>query len=115
MYAVVHEMFNISYIYVNLANLGMIQNMKVSFWYVLFCDSVCDDTYMYKNRSYSGCYLWQVLHGEQYTEIYKPLPPRATLTSKSRVVDILDKGSGAVLIVNGNADREAFIVCTKST
>nr|XP_022331335.1 peroxisomal multifunctional enzyme type 2-like [Crassostrea virginica] len=44
--------------------------------------------------------LAKVLHGEQYTEIYKPLPPRATLTSKSRVVDILDKGSGAVLIVN---------------
>lgn len=44
--------------------------------------------------------LTKVLHGEQYTELYKPLPPRATLTSRSRVVDILDKGSGAVLIVN---------------
>ena len=70
---------------------------------------------MYKNRSNLDCFHWQVLHGEQYTEIYKPLPPKATLTSKSRVVDILDKGSGAVLIVNGNTDREAFIVCTKRT
>ncbi|CAF1395501.1 unnamed protein product, partial [Didymodactylos carnosus] len=42
--------------------------------------------------------LAKVLHGEQYVELFRPLPPTATLTLKGKIVDVLDKGSGAVII-----------------
>ncbi|KAK6179329.1 hypothetical protein SNE40_011716 [Patella caerulea] len=44
--------------------------------------------------------LANVLHGEQYCEVYKPFQPSATLTSKLQVLDILDKRSGAVILYN---------------
>ena len=40
----------------------------------------------------------QLLHGEEYLEILKPLPIKSKLRSESRVADVLDKGRGAVLI-----------------
>ena len=40
----------------------------------------------------------RVLHGEQYTEIMRPLPPSAKLTHRSRVKDIFDKGKGALVV-----------------
>ena len=43
----------------------------------------------------------KVLHGEQYLELYKPLKTSGLLTTKSSVVDVLDKGSGASIVVNG--------------
>ncbi|XP_046555171.1 peroxisomal multifunctional enzyme type 2-like [Haliotis rubra] len=42
----------------------------------------------------------RVLHGEQYLEVYKPLPTGATITSKLKIADILDKGSGALVLYN---------------
>lgn len=41
----------------------------------------------------------KMLHGEQYLELFKPLPTQGTFTSKPRVVDVVDKGSGALLIL----------------
>jgi 3-hydroxyacyl-CoA dehydrogenase/3a,7a,12a-trihydroxy-5b-cholest-24-enoyl-CoA hydratase len=43
----------------------------------------------------------KILHGEQYLELYKPLSTSGVLTPKPKLVDVLDKGSGAILIVNG--------------
>jgi 3-hydroxyacyl-CoA dehydrogenase/3a,7a,12a-trihydroxy-5b-cholest-24-enoyl-CoA hydratase len=40
----------------------------------------------------------RVLHGEQYTEVLRPLPPRASLTHKSRIKDIFDKTKGALVV-----------------
>ncbi len=40
----------------------------------------------------------RVLHGEQYTEIKRPLPAHATLTHKMKIRDIWDKGKGAVVV-----------------
>ena len=45
------------------------------------------------------CYI-QALHGEQYLELYRPLQPNATLKSDIVVADVLDKKSGALIIVN---------------
>ena len=40
----------------------------------------------------------RILHGEQYLEVLNPVPIEAKLRSEARVVDVLDKGSGAVII-----------------
>ena len=40
----------------------------------------------------------RVLHGEQYTELKRPLPPHAKLTHKARIRDIFDKGKNALVI-----------------
>jgi len=44
-----------------------------------------------------------ILHGEQYLEVLKPLKPNDVLISKASVVDVLDKGSGAIIAVNVDA------------
>ena len=41
----------------------------------------------------------QVLHGEQYIKVVKPMPAAATLTNTYKVQDVLDKGRGMVLLV----------------
>jgi len=41
--------------------------------------------------------LDRVLHGEQYTELRRPLPTRAKLSTKATVKSIYDKGKGAVV------------------
>ncbi|NGY04273.1 peroxisomal multifunctional enzyme type 2 [Solimonas terrae] len=40
----------------------------------------------------------RVLHGEQYTEIRRPLPAKASLRHKFRIKDIYDKGRNAVVV-----------------
>lgn len=41
--------------------------------------------------------LDRLLHGEQYTEVLRPLPPKAKLTHRARIKEIWDKGKGAVI------------------
>lgn len=48
--------------------------------------------------------LANLLHGEQYLEILKPTSTSGVLESHCRVVDVIDKGSGAVVIT----DIESF-------
>ncbi|MBX3229664.1 MAG: SDR family NAD(P)-dependent oxidoreductase [Labilithrix sp.] len=40
----------------------------------------------------------RILHGEQYTELRRPLPPSAKLTHKAKIKEIWDKGKGAVVV-----------------
>jgi (3R)-3-hydroxyacyl-CoA dehydrogenase / 3a,7a,12a-trihydroxy-5b-cholest-24-enoyl-CoA hydratase / enoyl-CoA hydratase 2 len=40
----------------------------------------------------------RILHGEQYTEVKRPLPPNAKLTHKAKIKDIFDKGKNALVI-----------------
>ncbi len=42
--------------------------------------------------------LDRILHGEQYTEVMRPLPEKATLVHKGRVSEILDKGKNASVV-----------------
>jgi (3R)-3-hydroxyacyl-CoA dehydrogenase / 3a,7a,12a-trihydroxy-5b-cholest-24-enoyl-CoA hydratase / enoyl-CoA hydratase 2 len=44
----------------------------------------------------------KLLHGEQYLELYMPLKTSDVIIPKARLVDILDKGTGALLVLNGN-------------
>jgi 3-hydroxyacyl-CoA dehydrogenase/3a,7a,12a-trihydroxy-5b-cholest-24-enoyl-CoA hydratase len=42
--------------------------------------------------------LDRLLHGEQYTLLHRPLPPRAKLTHKTQVKNIYDKGKNALIV-----------------
>ena len=41
----------------------------------------------------------KILHGEQYIEVHKTVPTEATVESRFKLLDVLDKGKGAVLVV----------------
>ncbi|XP_076034051.1 peroxisomal Multifunctional enzyme type 2 isoform X1 [Oratosquilla oratoria] len=58
--------------------------------------------------------LTKLLHGEQYIELLKPLPVSGTLSTVAEVVDVLDKGSGAVVIVEMLTKDEQGEVVAKS-
>ncbi|XP_056130166.1 peroxisomal multifunctional enzyme type 2 [Lampris incognitus] len=53
----------------------------------------------------------QVLHGEHYLELYRPLPTSGKLTSQATVADVLDKGSGAVILLDVNTYSGEELVC----
>lgn len=44
---------------------------------------------------------FQLLHGEQYLELLAPLAPEGTLKSEAAILDVLDKGSGAAVLLQG--------------
>ncbi|MDP1825376.1 MAG: SDR family NAD(P)-dependent oxidoreductase [Archangium sp.] len=44
--------------------------------------------------------LDRILHGEQYLEVMRPLPPHAKLKHKARISEILDKGKHAVVVTH---------------
>jgi len=51
--------------------------------------------------------LSKVLHGEQFIEVHKDIPVDGTLEATLSVVDILDKKSGALLVVDVDVTDEA--------
>uniref|UniRef100_A0A8C7ZWG9 Peroxisomal multifunctional enzyme type 2 n=1 Tax=Oryzias sinensis TaxID=183150 RepID=A0A8C7ZWG9_9TELE len=53
----------------------------------------------------------RVLHGEQYLELYKPLPTSGELISEATVADVLDKGSGAVILLDVNTYSGKELLC----
>ncbi|KAM9858348.1 peroxisomal multifunctional enzyme type 2 [Aulostomus maculatus] len=55
--------------------------------------------------------LTRVLHGEQYLELYKPLPTSGKLVSEATIADVLDKGSGAVILLDVNTYHGDELVC----
>ncbi|KAH7693763.1 Protein MAOC-1, partial [Aphelenchoides avenae] len=59
--------------------------------------------------------LQRILHGEQYIEFFEPLPLDGQFRSETRVVDVLDKRSGALFLVNVDTydNRKGKKVCTQ--
>ncbi|XP_041792643.1 peroxisomal multifunctional enzyme type 2 [Chelmon rostratus] len=53
----------------------------------------------------------RILHGEQYLELYRPLPTSGKLTSEASIGDVLDKGSGAVILLDVNTYSGDELVC----
>jgi 3-hydroxyacyl-CoA dehydrogenase/3a,7a,12a-trihydroxy-5b-cholest-24-enoyl-CoA hydratase len=51
--------------------------------------------------------LERLLHGEQYTELKRPLPPKATLTHRTWVKDIFDKGKNAFVVFATESSDES--------
>lgn len=48
-----------------------------------------------------------LVHGEQSLELKKPLPTAGTVTSTPKIVNILDKGSGLVIVTNTTCRDES--------
>ena len=49
----------------------------------------------------------RILHGEQYTEVKRPLPAHQKLVHKTRIKDIWDKGKNAVVVMETRTFDEA--------
>ena len=48
-----------------------------------------------------------LLHGEQYLEVKRPIPPQATITNNAHISQIFDKGSGALVIIDIHSADES--------
>jgi 3-hydroxyacyl-CoA dehydrogenase/3a,7a,12a-trihydroxy-5b-cholest-24-enoyl-CoA hydratase len=48
----------------------------------------------------------RVLHGEQYLEVKRPLPPHAKLTHRAKIKDIWDKGKHALVVQSVSTSDE---------
>ncbi|CAH7018375.1 peroxisomal multifunctional enzyme type 2 [Phodopus roborovskii] len=53
----------------------------------------------------------KVLHGEQYLELYKPLPRSGELKCEAVIADILDKGSGIVIVMDVYSYSGKELIC----
>ncbi|XP_060233266.1 peroxisomal multifunctional enzyme type 2 isoform X1 [Meriones unguiculatus] len=53
----------------------------------------------------------KVLHGEQYLELYKPLPRSGELKCEAVVADVLDKGSGVVIVMDVYSYSGKELIC----
>ncbi|XP_014652039.1 PREDICTED: peroxisomal multifunctional enzyme type 2 [Ceratotherium simum simum] len=53
----------------------------------------------------------KVLHGEQYLELYKPLPRTGELKCEAVVADVLDKGSGLLILLDVYSYSGKELVC----
>ena len=53
-----------------------------------------------------------LLHGEQFLQIHRQIPTSGTLKSQGRVIDILDKGKGAVVTIGvKTTDTSDNLIC----
>ncbi|XP_066130254.1 peroxisomal multifunctional enzyme type 2 [Saccopteryx bilineata] len=55
--------------------------------------------------------LAKILHGEQYLELYKPLPRAGKLNCEAVVADVLDKGSGLVILMDVYSYSGKELIC----
>ncbi|XP_067634523.1 peroxisomal multifunctional enzyme type 2 [Eurosta solidaginis] len=58
--------------------------------------------------------LTNILHGEQYLEICDDIPTSGTLTTSGKVFDVMDKGSGALVVVNTDSYDESGRLVVKN-
>ena len=51
--------------------------------------------------------LMEVLHGEHYLELSRPLPATSTIINQAKISQVYDKGSGALIVVDiSSTDQE---------
>ncbi|KAL0979807.1 hypothetical protein UPYG_G00190000 [Umbra pygmaea] len=61
--------------------------------------------------SLPGLDFTRLLHGEQYLELFKPLPTSGTLTNQATIADVLDKGSGAIILLDVHTYSGKELLC----
>ncbi|XP_003706333.1 peroxisomal multifunctional enzyme type 2 isoform X1 [Megachile rotundata] len=93
--ATVQELSDYRYLYENDSNFVVLPT-----FYVLHAPIHCMTSPMLEN-SLPNFQIdpTKILHGEQYIEVYKQLPTEATVETHFKVVDILDKDKGAVIVI----------------
>lgn len=98
------EESNFQYLYEGAENFSAIP----TFWLIPAQVTVMSTDILSKSIPGREVDLSKVLHGEQYLELYKKVTPTSgKLTSKFKVSDVLDKGSGAVVLVDGETFDES--------
>nr|XP_034196444.1 peroxisomal multifunctional enzyme type 2 [Osmia lignaria] len=102
--ATVQEPSDYRYLYENDSNFAVIPT-----FYVLHAPIHCMSSSMLED-SLPGLQMdpTRILHGEQYIEVYKQLPTEATVESRFKLLDVLDKDKGAVLLIH----QETFDTAT---
>lgn len=58
--------------------------------------------------------LTNILHGEQYLEICDDIPTSGKLITNGKVLDVMDKGSGAVVVTNCNTYDQSGCLLVKN-
>uniref|UniRef100_A0A0K8V466 Peroxisomal multifunctional enzyme type 2 n=1 Tax=Bactrocera latifrons TaxID=174628 RepID=A0A0K8V466_BACLA len=77
-------------------------------YFVLPCLMLCMTTDIVGSALPSGkAHLSNILHGEQYLEICDDIPTSGTLTTIGKVFDVMDKGSGALVVTNTDTYDES--------
>lgn len=61
-----------------------------------------------------NAHLANILHGEQYLEICDDIPTSGTLSTTGKVFDIMDKGSGALVVTNADTYDESGRLLVKN-
>jgi acyl dehydratase len=60
--------------------------------------------------------LGDLLHGEESTELHRPIPPEATVETTRRCIDVWDKGTAAVIVWESvSSDGDGPMFTTRST
>ncbi|XP_001606624.1 peroxisomal multifunctional enzyme type 2 isoform X1 [Nasonia vitripennis] len=89
------ELRDICYLYENHENFSLIPSFYVTFGPMgLMTTTLVQDALPNVQLDPT-----RILHGEQYLEIHKKLPVEGKVESRFRIQDVLDKGKGAVVLV----------------
>ncbi|XP_011685973.1 PREDICTED: peroxisomal multifunctional enzyme type 2 [Wasmannia auropunctata] len=93
--ATVQEPTDIRYLYENHDEFAVLPT-----FYVLYGPMGCMSSSIVSDAlPFTNVDPTRILHGEQFLEVYKRLPAEATVETRFKVQDVMDKGKGAVVLV----------------
>ncbi|XP_076668562.1 peroxisomal multifunctional enzyme type 2 isoform X2 [Andrena cerasifolii] len=93
--ATVEDPSDLRYLYENHENFAVLPT-----FYVLYGPMYCMSSSMFEeNLPNFQLDPTKILHGEQYIEVHKTVPTEAAVESRFKLLDVLDKGKGAVFVI----------------
>lgn len=93
--ATVKEQQDFQYLYENHENFSLIPTFYITFGPIACMSS----NFLQDGVPGLQLDLSKMLHGEEYLEIHKKLPTEGKVETRFRIVDVLDKGKGIVILV----------------